>query len=151
MASRRRRTVLSHLAGSYAVSAVGLAIAIANRELTLETLLILGSTPFLLPLVLVIDLLLWHGYGRSRLLIVGPVYLAGAAALNVMFTLADRRDRRIADRHAAGLCVTCGYDLRAAASDRCPECGRPLPLWRLRDHSWSRLPDPPTPPPAPDD
>jgi predicted RNA-binding Zn-ribbon protein involved in translation (DUF1610 family) len=31
--------------------------------------------------------------------------------------------RRYYKRRAAGLCVKCGYDLRAATSVTCPECG----------------------------
>jgi hypothetical protein len=31
---------------------------------------------------------------------------------------------RAEDRMRRGLCVGCGYDLRASTTDRCPECGR---------------------------
>jgi len=50
--------------------------------------------------------------------IAGP--LAGASGL--AFLPAFRRSRRRRKRKKLGLCVKCGYDLRAS-KDRCPECG----------------------------
>jgi hypothetical protein len=50
-----------------------------------------------------------------------PLSLLPVAMILIGFR-ARRRNRRL----RAGLCLTCGYDLRASA-ERCPECGRPIP------------------------
>lgn len=49
-------------------------------------------------------------------------FAATLLALPVGWVLLDTKKRRIRRRAAAGLCVHCGYDLRATP-DRCPECG----------------------------
>lgn len=38
--------------------------------------------------------------------------------------LGTRKERRMQERRAAGLCAQCAYDLRAG-HERCPECGYP--------------------------
>lgn len=60
------------------------------------------------------------------LLVAGIAVAAGYLAV-VVVRAAFRRRREFLGRCRAnaGLCVACGYDLRAAA-DRCPECGAPV-------------------------
>jgi hypothetical protein len=55
----------------------------------------------------------------AGLVVVGG-YLSGA--LKRLFGWRERRARR---RERLGLCVKCGYDLRAS-KNRCPECGTPF-------------------------
>jgi hypothetical protein len=52
-------------------------------------------------------------------------FFATAAAFAIVSIMAVRLGRR-ATRLRDGLCVTCGYDLRASV-DHCPECGSPVP------------------------
>jgi hypothetical protein len=52
--------------------------------------------------------------------------LAAGLGLTVSVLNGIRRPHTHRAREAAGLCVECGYDLRASA-DRCPECNAPLP------------------------
>ena len=72
-------------------------------------------------------ILLWFG---SPLAIV-----AGAEAVDRLIAARQRRRvARIERRIAAGLCVRCGYDVRASGGGRCSECGRRIPS----DEGWSR-------------
>lgn len=63
-----------------------------------------------------------QGQTREGMLF-GTIFLAVGAAFFVFAWQATWRVRRHRDRATHGLCVWCGYDLRATP-DRCPECGQ---------------------------
>jgi hypothetical protein len=56
----------------------------------------------------------------------GPTWIPGVLLL-IPPAIALRRRARTHRRRRLGLCLTCGYDLRGSAGDRCPECGAVTP------------------------
>lgn len=74
----------------------------------------------------------------AGLLLSLPILVALAIALvligvHIRYRHAKRGYHR---RMAGGRCVRCGYDLRGAAHEVCPECG--MPVWRARDPRTGR-------------
>ena len=63
--------------------------------------------------------------GRTALLIVCALLLPAILfAIAPTYWLLNLTRRRIKKRHRLGLCLHCGYDLRATPQgNRCPECG----------------------------
>jgi hypothetical protein len=70
--------------------------------------------------------LIWVIYLFSYLGPVAAVSLAAGLGGIVGVLTLFRRPHTRRFREAAGLCVECGYDLRAS-TERCPECNAPLP------------------------
>ena len=66
----------------------------------------------------------FHGHGEKYLQIQFPLWLPFTLSLLVSLLAARkwRHHHRLYLRQKLGLCLTCGYDLRATPQ-RCPECG----------------------------
>jgi len=61
-------------------------------------------------------------HAESNLIYFSAPYWPLVLTLTPLPLLAMQRRRRHCRRRRSGLCLTCGYDLRASI-DRCPECG----------------------------
>jgi hypothetical protein len=66
-------------------------------------------------------------YGHNRVILVPFWSLLLFFAVTTGASLYVLRRSRIRHRRSRNLCVKCAYDLRAT-SDRCPECGTPVPV-----------------------
>ena len=65
-----------------------------------------------------------HSFGLSQYDLMVPIWIP-AFSLAVAPSVAIYRCIRRRRRHAAGRCLTCGYDLRGSEGV-CPECGTPI-------------------------
>jgi hypothetical protein len=99
--------------------------------------LISGGHPYASPLrvsALMAAVLMFLGLGAYTLSFLGTAGVLAVvtllSAVTLLSTILKRPNLRDA-RAAAGLCTTCGYDLRAS-QDRCPECNTRIPEYLAR-------------------
>ncbi len=74
------------------------------------------------------------GFYPDLLVCIPYSYLAVLSSIMPTIWLLTRRRRRRKNRLAHGLCLKCGYDLRAHhPGDECPECGTPIPAGLVKE------------------
>lgn len=102
----------------------GLIVGLVSRRRWLRVALLYAAGYFLAPYVLMLVIGNWaySSSGASTLLLRNALAVFPSVICGAWLTARPRKRRREA-RLAAGLCVTCGYDLTGAAHERCPECG----------------------------
>ena len=63
---------------------------------------------------------------RAAIILAGSLSAVAGFIWAIWVVRAFRRDKR---RSRLGLCMRCGYDL-SHSTDRCPECGEPIRVWK---------------------
>jgi hypothetical protein len=73
-------------------------------------------------------------YERSEYGVLAPTWFIAltGAAMTYFPARSLRRERRLRHRRAAGQCLACGYDLRGAEHECCPECGEAVAVATVR-------------------
>ena len=119
--------ITSHVVGSYVAQLPVLLIGMTMEPVAMSVIWLLS--PFTFPLLVLAQTVngFRGSFPLSTILTLGTIY---AVVFAICWIVRSRRRERII-RRLAGLCVRCGYDLRASP-DRCPECGTPVKPARSR-------------------